>query len=330
MINKKFKLFSNCFAVKGINRGIIIDFQRKNYYTIPNQIVELLDEYSSKELYSLFQDFNSDKIALKKYIRFFLSNELIIVSNDINQYPAISTDFERPYSIDTITLDSQLNRSILKDFLEKKIDDLGVSSLKIICNAFNLEETVETLKFIDKSRIKAVVLYIKYTAGLEPVLVKLQNRFPRIAEVIFYNVKETSNNSKFIYDRKSLEEVLEMKIINQQNFTMNLFNYNESLKYNFAYNRTLFIDSYGNVKRYITDESIFGNVKTDDLNKIVKNKEIIDFWGINKDKIRVCKDCEFRYICPDGSIPLKTVDEKHYTSSQSCYYSPYSNIWSNE
>ncbi|WP_343587309.1 hypothetical protein [Flavobacterium sp.] len=328
MINKKFKLFSNCFAVKGINRGIIIDFQRKNYYTVPNQIVDLLDEYSGKEIYSLFSDFNNDKPILKKYIRFFLSNELIIVNNDISQYPAISTNFERPYSIDTLTLDSNLDKSILKNFLEMKIDGLGVSNLRMINEVFNLQEIIETLKFIDKSRIKSVVLYLKYAVGLETELIKLQNKFPRIVEVVFYDAKEIPNNSKFIYEQKSLEEVLAMKIRNHDDFTMELSNFNESLKYNFAYNRTLFIDSFGNIKRYITDESIFGNLNTHDLNKIVQNNEIIDFWEISRDKINVCKDCEFRYICPDGSVPLKTTQDKYYTSSQNCSYSPYSNKWS--
>lgn len=328
MINKRFKLFSNCLPVKGINRGIIIDFQRKNYYTIPNQIIDLVSEYSDREIHALFNDFRNDKIILKKYIRFFLSNELVIVSNDIQRYPAISNSFERPYSIDTITIDSDLSTSILKGFLERKIDNLGVSNLKIISTDYDLQKITSILKFINKSRIKSVILYIKHVAGLENELIKLQNKYARIAEVIFYEVKkEQLKQSKFIYEVKSLEETLAMKINNQNNFALELSNFNEALKYSSAYNRTLYIDCYGNIKRHIGDKSIFGNLESHDLNEIVKHREIIEFWKINKDSMETCRDCEFRYICPDGGIPFKTAEDKYYTYSQSCNYNPYTNKW---
>lgn len=330
MINKKFKLFSNCFSVKGINRGLIIDVQRKNYYPIPNQVIDLINEYSGKEIYSLFEDFQNDKNVLKKYIRFFLSNELVIVTNDIKRYPAISNSFERPYNLDTITLDSSLSTTISQDFLENKIDNLGVSNLRIICKDYDLQKLTEILKFINKARVKSVVLYIKHNAGLESELIKLQNKFARITEVIFYEVnKNEPIKSKFIYETKALEETLSMKINNQDNFLLDLFNFNESLKYSLAYNRTIYIDSLGNIKRYISDESIFGNVAIHDLNEIVLKPEITDFWEINKDKIKVCQDCEFRYICPDGSIPVKTAENKYYAYSQSCNYNPYANTWLN-
>lgn len=328
MIDKKFKLFTNCLSVKGINRGIIIDFQRKNYFTIPNQIIDLINKYSDKEIYFLFKDFQNDKITLKKYIRFFLSNELVIVSNNTKRYPAISNSFEKPYNLDTITLDSAISTSISQDFLENKIDNLGVSNLKIICKDYDLAKLTQILKFINKSKVKSVVLYIKHIGGLESELIKLQNKFARIAEVIFYEVnKDELKKSKFIYETNTLEETLSMKINNQDNFLLNRFNFNESLKYSLAYNRTIYIDSFGNIKRYISDESIFGNVATHDLNEIVFNPEITDFWEINKDKIKICQDCEFRYVCPDGSIPLKTAENKYYTHSQSCNYNPYTNKW---
>ncbi|KAF2516654.1 grasp-with-spasm system SPASM domain peptide maturase [Flavobacterium foetidum] len=329
MINKKFKLFSNCLTVKGINRGIIIDFQRENYFVVPNQVIDFISEYSEKNVYELFKDFQNDKPILKKYIRFFIENELIIVSDDIRRFPAISNHFERPYSIDTITLDLNLSTSILKDFLEQRIDNLGVSSLKLISGDFNLQKLAEVLKIIDKSRIKSVVLYIKHNNVSENELVKLKDKFSRIAEIIFYEAEKgnDSRESNFIYERNSLAEILAMKISDQDDFLLNIANFNESLKYSSAYNRTVFIDDLGNVRRYVEDESIFGNVAKDDLREVVLNSEIISFWEINKDKIKICRDCEFRYICPDGSIPFKIDEEKYYSSSNSCNYSPYTNKW---
>lgn len=332
MINKEFKLFSNCLAINGINRGVIIDFQRKKYYVFKNQIIDFVNEYSGKKIYHLFQDFKNDKLILKKYIRYFLNNELIILDNDISFYPAISNDFERPYTIDTITLNLNLPIFSLKNILENKIDDIGACCLKLISEDSDLKKIAETLQLVDKSRIKTIVIFIKHGVGLEVELLKLKNKYSRISEIIFYNVdkKNDSKTNKLIYEIKSLDEVLSMKIYNQNDFVLSIQSFNESLNFNTAYNRTIFIDSFGDIKRYMEDQSIFGNIDIDDLNEVVMNPKIKEFWRINKDKILICKDCEFRYICPDGSIPFKEREtDLFYATKTKCNYDPYKNLWNN-
>lgn len=332
MINKEFKLFSNCFSVKGVNRGAIIDLQRKNYYILPNQVIDFINEYSGKKIYHLFQDFKEDKTILKKYIRYFLNNELVILDNDINLYPAISNNFERPYSLDTITLDLNLPILTLKDFLVIQLDNLGISCLRLISDDFNLKKIVDTLRFVDKSKIRTIVIFIKHKDGLETELVKLKKMFSRITEIIFYDVVKINNSEvkKFIYEKKTLSEALSMTIFNQDDFVLSIENFNESLSFNTAYNRSFFIDHNGDIKRHIEDQSIFGNIGTDDLNEVVDNNEVKKFWAISKDKILVCKDCEFRYICPDGSIPFKEKDaDSFYSTKTKCNYDPYKNLWNN-
>lgn len=332
MIDKKFKLFSNCFSVKGINKAVIVDLQRKNYYIVPNQIIDFINEYSGKKVYDLFRYFKNDKTILKKYIRYFLKNELVIIDNDINLYPAISNNFERPYRIDTITLDLNLPILTLKDFLEINVDNLGVSCLKLISDDFNFKKIVDTLHFVDKSKIKTIVIFIKYRDCLETELIKLKKTFSRITEIIFYDVDKTNDSGvkKFIYEEKSLSEVLSMTIYNQDDFVLSIENFNESLRFNTAYNRTIFIDRNGDIKRHIEDQSIFGSIDIADLNEVVDNEEIKEFWAISKDKILVCKDCEFRYICPDGSIPFKEKEtDKFYSTKTKCNYDPYKNLWNN-
>ena len=39
----------------------------------------------------------------------------------------------------------------------------------------------------------------------------------------------------------------------------------------------------------------FGNITEIKLKDVLLINEIKQFWGINKDLIDVCKDCEFRY-----------------------------------
>ena len=139
--------------------------------------------------------------------------------------------------------------------------------------------------------------------------------------------KENKSN-KLIYETKSLNEILSMKINNQDDLIISIRSFNESLYFNTTYNRTVYIDRFGDIKRHIEDKAVFGNINIDDLNEVVSNKEIKEFWKVNKDEILICKDCEYRYMCPDGSIPFKENQmDLFYSTKTKCNYDPYKNRW---
>ncbi|MCV9930048.1 grasp-with-spasm system SPASM domain peptide maturase [Flavobacterium sp. LS1R49] len=335
MINKEFKLFSNCLTVKGLNRGVIIDVQRKTYHVFSNQIIDFVNEYSGEKIYNLFNDFKEYKVILKKYMQYFLDNELAIITNDSSQFPAISHSFDRPYSIDTIILDMNLSKESISDLLKLKVDDLGISCLKLVAEVFDEKKTIEILRLLETTKIKTIVIFIKYTKGIENKVLRFDSKFSRLVEIVFYNVDGLDllkgwAGKKFVYEKKSLNEILTMKVQNQDDFVLNLEAFNESLIYNSAYNRTIYIDENGNVKRYLGDKLSFGHIDYVDLNNVVENEGFSEFWKITKDKITICRDCEFRYICPDGSIPFKQKDtDLFFSTNLKCNYDPYKNEWLN-
>ena len=58
------------------------------------------------------------------------------------------------------------------------------------------------------------------------------------------------------------------------------------------------------------------------LDDVCKMDEFRMLWNINKDKIDVCKDCEFRYICTDCRAYIK--DKRDiYSKPLKCNYDPY-------
>lgn len=48
--------------------------------------------------------------------------------------------------------------------------------------------------------------------------------------------------------------------------------------------------------------------------------------GITKDKVSVCKDCEFRYICTDCRAFVSSPDDP-YSKPAKCSYDPYTATW---
>ena len=63
------------------------------------------------------------------------------------------------------------------------------------------------------------------------------------------------------------------------------------------------ITSQGNALPCIfSREYIVGNIKNQSIHDIVNAEPLQNCWTLNKDKMPKCKDCEYRYACPDCKI----------------------------
>lgn len=326
MINKKFKLFQCCIAVKGIKSGVIIDFQRKKFYKVPNQILELIEEYENKGIYELFKDFKESKNTLKKYIYFFLENELIIISDNLHSFPKINNKFNKPFSLDTITIEIENLEDYHKEFFKTKIDLLGISCLKIILHKEVTEHLNMIFEYLQKTKIQDIALFVEYKKGIERKIIKNN---PRLGKVIFYNSRINKINKNYHYDTLDLKNVLHKKISGINDFILDLNFYIESISFNSNFNRSLYIDKFGNIQKHILDDLKYGKIYDKSIESVLEEVTIVDFWNITKDKIKVCKDCEFRFICPDGRLPeINNTNEKNFKLESFCKYNPYENKWS--
>ena len=99
----------------------------------------------------------------------------------------------------------------------------------------------------------------------------------------------------------------------------------EANNFNLALNRKICVDSNGRIKNYIGHERIFGNIEINSLRSIVELEDFQYIWNVNNDMIEVCKDCQFRYICPDNSNIL--IKDNKFYKLQTCNFNPYKNKW---
>ena len=72
---------------------------------------------------------------------------------------------------------------------------------------------------------------------------------------------------------------------------------------------------------------VFGNIKDTTLKEAIEKPGFKKYWDINKDKIHVCKDCEFRYICTDCRAYVED-PEDILSKPLKCGYNPYTGEWS--
>lgn len=328
MIKKKFKLFECCAIVKGINNGIIIDLQRKLFHVFPLSILNELEYYNGRKIYDLFIDFKESKAILKKYISYFIENELVNIDEDLSNFPVVSDHYIRPFTLDILSVELCTSLPLPNLFFKKQIDFLGVSCLKLILNNFDKKFLNHCLNLLNNTKVQNIAIFINYQNNIVTDLDYILSTYGRVRDIIIFNYPDNlkSIHKQIYFNKSNIHEILCRKINSQNDFTLNIDAFNESKKFNLIYNRTLHIDSNQNVKLNISTLNILGNIIQ--IKDIIKKEIVQDFWSTNKDKIVVCQDCEFRYICPDGRIPFKkNFNDKYYTHEEECNYNPYENTW---
>ncbi len=73
----------------------------------------------------------------------------------------------------------------------------------------------------------------------------------------------------------------------------------ESLNFNTCLNRKLSIDHNGDICNCPSMKDKYGNHHSKELKQVLDDLNLTKLWSVNKDKIKICSSCEFRYICTD-------------------------------
>ncbi len=101
----------------------------------------------------------------------------------------------------------------------------------------------------------------------------------------------------------------------------------QRLHYNSCWPGKICITSNGDVIPCIMARNeIAGNITRDSLNDIIQNG-IREYWRLSKDKIAICKDCEYRYACNDCRPLVRGETDNLYAKSPDCLYNPYTGEW---
>jgi SPASM domain peptide maturase of grasp-with-spasm system len=324
-----YKFYESCVPIIGANRGAIYDLTRGNLYFLPAQVLNEFLIYSSLGVEKFYSDYKENQITLKKYFNYFLSNELIFFPENQSRFPKIDTSIIKPYSIDVLILEIDGVNFFKKKLLDiNKINELGFTNVVLINNNNSYSNLRLILKELKETKVTNITLMIKYENNVSIKINDSIKNSNQLNEIIIFETPVENNESlnNVIYTKETLYELFHKRINNINDFILNQSAYFESLEKNLYYNRKVYIDKNANIKHNFGDKIKYGNLKTDTLENIILKNNFLELWGISKDLIEVCKDCEFRYICPDRRIPLKRKNKNYYHES-SCNYDPYKNEW---
>lgn len=163
----------------------------------------------------------------------------------------------------------------------------------------------------NESSIDATLEYIKKEFGIE------HSRYDIVRPVGRGGSDELV--PKALYE-KSITRAANFRKVNAANFARNLYG-------NSCLNGKLCITPTGDVHPCIMEKEYkIGNVKQKSLKEIAQSEKLEYIFGLSKDYIEGCSECEYRYACHDCRPKAKT-QENFLAKPKECRYEPTKGVW---
>ena len=307
----------DCIITQGVMRGTVSDLTRENFYIIPN--FDSLDEIKKN----------------KPLWNFLLKEEILIsVNNECkSSFVPIDLTFDTYSKISNIAMEySEKGFSVMSDLVE----DLICKDIAVVVEQGTdffikeiYEKTIQLLS-LDINKIEFHILDETISQKNINFLNEISKSYNFIKFVVYIKTfpnQNTTDNSVVLLKHNAFNQ----KNISVNKFHVNIQFFSEANSYNVYFNRKLAIDNHGNIKSSLNGSKVYGNIhqSKDEIIKIIESKDFQKIWHSKKDIISVCKDCEFRFICPYKEEP-KQRDDGTWFHTIECNYNPYICKWKNE
>jgi SPASM domain peptide maturase of grasp-with-spasm system len=332
-------MFSCCIPVKGASRSIICDLQRNSFEFIPNDLYKIICLFSKMNISSIKEKYNNKfDDTIDEYIEFLLENEFgfYCSKDELALFPDLNLEWDYPAQITNAIID--LNKSSSYSLLNviKQLETLNCKDIQIrIYDILDYDQIEKIISYSDGSRIKSIELLISYNGDIaDKDLFALSKKYNRIKSIVIHS----SHKDEIVMDQQRSYfipiQYRKQKIISEQDcgkvsvkdFSINNEMFTESLKFNTCLNRKISINTEGEIKNCPSHKKSFGNIDNMKLIDVCKMDDFRQLWYINKDKIKICKDCEFRYICTDCRAYIKDKNDI-FSKPLKCSYDPYTAIF---
>lgn len=336
---KIYRLFSPCIPVKGYHRSLIADLNRHQLFYIPNTLYGVLKYGHSHSWAELVNHYGKvNEIVLKEYYQYLMKHELIfpLTKDECRCFPHYPLHWDYPSCCSNAIMDigSQaqydINRAIEK-LAAINCHHIQIRFLSSCCS----EDIVSALDKVHSFSFYSVQLCLKYQPVIEDLANTLFDNYWKLAKVEVFEAPSDKIIPKMglicllnYYKDKKLDSNC-CGCVSTQYFSIETNHFTESQKHNTCLNRKLCIDANGYVKNCPAMEKHYGRIDEVSLEEVIRQEDFQQCWYINKDRIDVCKDCEFRHMCTDCRCFIKD-PENIFSQPAKCTYNPYICKWQGE
>lgn len=335
------RLFDSVRISEGAKRAIIFDTTSGFLNFIPKSFSALLSDENQNYSLLLEELDNESKKTLQQYIDFILKNHLGFIVKSLDELACFKKSKDVHFSsseVDYLIFD--LYPSDLTNDIVQQIDDLGIKfvQLRVLEQSTYTEilKLFANIELFNNTSVNEVSIVLSYSSDLEECIIKGDIIKSSIfLQFIFHsctiNEMNVYGNIQISKTNNKIKIPFSCGCINLNNLNINRSFYIEALNHNSCLHKKISIDYEGYIKNCPSMVKNFGNIKQTSLRKALLDNDFKEYWDINKDKIEVCKDCEFRYLCTDCRAYTEKGENDPATINVSkplkCGYDPYTGIW---
>lgn len=329
-----FKLFACCIPVDGARRSVVCDIQRGNFRFISNILFEILTVHKDKPLDEIKAAYeNEHDEDIDSYFNFLEEHDFGFWCENPQEFPDLDLTFRQSSEITNAIID--VNEESCHDFqsLSAQLDTLGCEAVQV--RIFH-ETSADYLRSIadafSTGRLNTLEFIARYSADLNyRNLSHICQHYQRVHNVIIHSAPFTKKtNAKgiatpIIYTGETIKDHSFCGAVHPTYFVVNIPGFLESKHVNNCLSRKIGIDADGNIKNCPSMKTSYGNTRDTPLKQAIAMEGFRSSWNTTKDHVNICKDCEFRYICPDCRV--YTENGEPLGKPAKCKYDPYTASW---
>ncbi|REC77942.1 grasp-with-spasm system SPASM domain peptide maturase [Chryseobacterium elymi] len=317
-----FILYQDCTIIKGSKNILLSDFYK-------NKIINITEFYSYfiRDRYLNISNGSDD---LHELVEFLSGERLGYISDDLSSIQKKNFIWRTPNEVNEVIIEHQKNDTYNPDLVYKIIETLSAEFLQIRFIDFSFKKLTQILELVKNSSIRTIEVLIPFwdEAKNDKIIKKLEKEL-RIQIIYFYNSPKNISrheNCNIIYYQKNITDVRHCGIINEDYFLNDIRNISKTKIVNNCLYDKIFISLSGDIKNcpsmpnIICNVNDFSNFLFSEKYKAEKNRYI------TKDKVKICRDCEYRYFCIDCRAYKEDPDDD-YSKPLKCGYNPYTGKW---
>ncbi len=332
-------MYSSVKITQGKQRSLLQDLVNGRQNFIPISYGQFLVENNNMNYNQIIKKYKKENEKItSEYLTHAIQNNYATILNGNKEdafFIPVNFQWFEPYIITNCILVFNVYDEIYLEKILLQIIYLEIPYIEIrILNNFSLNELDYIIVAFQNTSIISINILTIYDNSLKIKEIKNKLKFKVVVNaLIIYNspVKQTleyfmhSKSTSILFTKQKLSSSM-CGLITTQNFTTNLKLYSESLVHNTCLNRKISIDQNGEIKNCPSMVESFGNIKDTTLEEALNKQGFKKYWNITKDKINICKDCEFRNVCTDCRAYIQDPADI-YSKPLKCGYDPYTNIW---
>lgn len=347
-LNKYIHVHADCIPVRGAVRSAFYDLTRNEIILFPSVYYDILEVFKQDKTGVILNDIEDpeQKQYVLEFINFLIKNELIMFLEDPSMFPPIAEDWDMPCIIQNAIIDVD---DTLHDFnkIFEGLDNLGCEyiQLRSFSNKLTLKELDELLSLAYNKSIQRIELLLKYNETIaEAHYIKLMEKQLIVSEIIVHSAPKDKDvvvnfgyndplshiiEKAITFTTENIRSQSHCGIINTRSFSApSVGNFFENKLYNGCLNRKISVDHKGEIRNCPSMPKSYGNIKNTALEDALNTEGFKTVWNINKDQIKTCRDCEFRYVCTDCRAYTEKPEDL-YSKPLKCGYDPHNATWSN-